>query len=162
MPSDQQMQQLLTTENASAAISEQFDRDLASARVLVVDDELGMRNFLQKALRDHCAVVDTCADTAEASARLDEHSYDVIILDNIMPKQSGLDWLTEQKRIGLFSDAILITAYADLETAISAIRAGASDFLLKPFRSNQVLNALGQSLARSRLRLSKTSCCGMN
>ncbi len=146
------MQQLMTTEDTSAAISEQFDRDLAQARVLVVDDEPGMRNFLQKALRDHCAVVDACSDTAEASTRLDEHSYDVIILDNIMPKQSGLDWLAEQKRIGLFSDAILITAYADLETAISAIRAGASDFLLKPFRSNQLLNALGQSLSRSRLR----------
>ena len=141
-----------TDTNAMSALTEEFDQDLAQARVLVVDDEPGMRNFLIKALRDHCAKVEACADTAEASSKLDQEVYDVIILDNIMPKQTGLDWLTEQKRIGLFADAILITAFADLETAIAAIRAGASDFLLKPFRSNQVLNALGHSLARSRLR----------
>ncbi|MEM8577268.1 MAG: sigma-54 dependent transcriptional regulator [Pseudomonadota bacterium] len=146
------MDQNLAPAPSAAPLTEQFDRDLARARVLIVDDEPGMRNFLVKALRDHCGHVKACADTAEASAELDEAAYDVVILDNIMPKQSGLDWLAEQKRIGLFADAILITAYADLETAIAAIRAGASDFLLKPFRSNQVLNAIGQSLARSRLR----------
>ncbi|MEM9971764.1 MAG: sigma-54 dependent transcriptional regulator [Pseudomonadota bacterium] len=134
------------------AVSEEFDVGLADARVLVVDDEPGMRNFLVKALQGHCAKVVATADTEEASQKLDAEVYDVIILDNIMPKKSGLEWLAEQKRIGLLSDAILITAFADLETAISAIRAGASDFLLKPFRTNQVLNALGQSLSRSRLK----------
>lgn len=135
-----------------SAISAGFDPDLSQARILIVDDEPGMRNFLVKTLQDHCAVVQACADAADASAALDQDTYDVIILDNIMPNQRGLDWLLQQKRIGLFADAILITAFADLETAIQAIRAGASDFLLKPFRGNQVLNAIGQSLARSRLR----------
>ncbi|MEM6303106.1 MAG: sigma-54 dependent transcriptional regulator [Pseudomonadota bacterium] len=129
-----------------------FADALAQASVLVIDDEPGMRNFLSKVLSENCARVDLIEDTRNAAQLLDEHTYDVIVLDNIMPGRTGLDWLAEQREIGLFSDAILITAHADLDTAIQAIRAGASDFLLKPFRSNQVLNAIAQSLERAHLR----------
>lgn len=126
--------------------------ELSKARVLVVDDEQGMRHFLYKTLTPLCAHVDVTRNTAEASRHLDRDHYDVILLDNVMPRQSGVDWLAEQQRIGLFSDAILMTAYADLDTAIAAIRAGASDFLLKPFRANQITNAVKQSLVRAGLR----------
>ncbi|MEM7074434.1 MAG: sigma-54 dependent transcriptional regulator [Pseudomonadota bacterium] len=136
----------------SKEITRGFGDDLARASVLVIDDEPGMRNFLSKVLTGVCARVDVAENTPNASNLLDNKSYDVIVLDNIMPNKTGLDWLAEQRQIGLFSDAILITAHADLDTAIQAIRAGASDFLLKPFRSNQVLNAIAHSLERSRLR----------
>ncbi|MEM9844806.1 MAG: sigma-54 dependent transcriptional regulator [Pseudomonadota bacterium] len=132
--------------------SASFGEALSRASILVIDDEPGMRNFLFKVLSGVCAKVDVAQNTPDASDLLDKHSYDVIVLDNIMPNQTGLDWLAEQRRIGLFSDAILITAHADLDTAIQAIRAGASDFLLKPFRSNQVLNAIALSLERARLK----------
>ncbi|MEJ6393870.1 sigma-54 dependent transcriptional regulator [Gymnodinialimonas sp. 2305UL16-5] len=132
--------------------TDRFTETLKDASVLVIDDEPGMRNFLKKTLAPVCARVEVAADTAEATKRLDERSFDVIVLDNVMPGKSGVDWLTEQQRIGLFSDSILMTAYADLDTAIAALRAGASDFLLKPFRSNQILNAIAQSLTRTRLR----------
>lgn len=129
-----------------------FSDDLIRAAVLVIDDEPGMRNFLAKILSGYCGKVDVVADTQDAARLLDENSYDVIILDNIMPEKTGLEWLAEQREIGLFSDAILITAHADLDTAIQAIRAGAGDFLLKPFRSNQVLNAIARSLERATLK----------
>lgn len=129
-----------------------FSDELAHAAVLVIDDEPGMRNFLAKVLTGNCGRVDVMADTRDAARLMDERTYDVIILDNIMPEKTGLQWLAEQREIGLFSDAILITAHADLDTAIQAIRAGAGDFLLKPFRSNQVLNAIARSLERARLR----------
>ncbi|MEL7164564.1 MAG: sigma-54 dependent transcriptional regulator [Pseudomonadota bacterium] len=129
-----------------------FADALAHASVLVIDDEPGMRNFLSKVLTGNCARVDVTKDTQSASTLLDEYAYDVIVLDNIMPAKTGLEWLAEQRKIGLFSDAILITAHADLDTAIQAIRAGASDFLLKPFRTNQMLNAISHSLERARLR----------
>ena len=138
--------------NSSNRFPDDFDSALSQASVLIVDDEPGIRNFLTKTLSGPCARVDETADIEEASALLDAYSYDVIVLDNVMPKQSGLDWLADQQRIGLHSDAILMTAYADLDTAIAAIRAGASDFLLKPFRANQILNTIVQSLSRSKLR----------
>ncbi|MEM1130418.1 MAG: sigma-54 dependent transcriptional regulator [Pseudomonadota bacterium] len=129
-----------------------FAAELADAAVLVIDDEPGMRNFLSKTLSTRCARVDVAADTRQATDLLDRNAYDVIVLDNVMPGTSGVEWLAEQQRIGLFSDAILMTAYADLDTAIAALRAGASDFLMKPFRANQILNALSKSVARASLR----------
>lgn len=129
-----------------------FDDEVASASVLVIDDEPGMRHFLQKALGGKCRLVDAVENTAKATNLIDEIGYDIIIIDNIMPGQSGLEWLREQSEIGLHSDVIVMTAFADLETAIDAIRAGASDFLLKPFRTNQVLNAISKCLVKSRLR----------
>lgn len=134
------------------SIDEQLRHALAQASILVVDDEPGMRNFLQKSLSVHCRRVDVTSSSAEATAALDQCRYDVIVLDNVMPTKTGVEWLTEQSEIGLFSDAILITAHADLDTAIAALRAGASDFLLKPFRSNQLLNAIAQSLTKTKLR----------
>ncbi|PVB61185.1 sigma-54 dependent transcriptional regulator [Labrenzia sp. 011] len=125
---------------------------LAAARILVVDDEPGMRHFLVKTLQPICRHVDEAQDVRSAEALLSSHQYDVMILDNIMPGQKGLEWLQDQREIGGFTDTILITAYADLQTAIDAMRAGASDFLIKPFRSNQVLNAIRKCLELSRLK----------
>lgn len=125
---------------------------LAQASILIVDDEPGMRNFLVRVLKPRCKRLDEAADAQEASRKLDERHYDVLILDNIMPGKSGIDWLVEQRAIGLFADVILMTAYADLDTAIQALRAGVVDFVLKPFRSNQLLNAVARCLDRVRLQ----------
>jgi DNA-binding NtrC family response regulator len=130
----------------------EFGPWLAQASILVIDDEPGMRNFLVRTLGPRCKRIEEAVDTDEASRKLDANYFDVVILDNIMPGKHGVDWLAEQRAIGFFADAILITAYADLETAIRALRAGAADFLLKPFRSNQVLNAVARCLDRIRLQ----------
>lgn len=130
----------------------EFGPWLAQASILVVDDEPGMRNFLMRTLGPRCKRLELAGDTSEASQKLDQHHFDVVILDNIMPKKNGVEWLAEQRAIGFFADAILMTAYADLETAIQALRAGAVDFILKPFRSNQLLNAVARCLDRIRLQ----------
>ncbi|MCR4265375.1 sigma-54 dependent transcriptional regulator [Nitratireductor sp. ZSWI3] len=134
------------------AADPEFGPWLAQASILVVDDEPGMRNFLVRTLGPRCKRLDEAADTEEAATKLDKHHYDVVILDNIMPGKNGVDWLAEQRAIGFFSNAILMTAYADLETAIQALRAGAVDFVLKPFRSNQLLNAVARCLDQMRLQ----------
>ena len=129
-----------------------FGSQLAASSVLVVDDEPGMRNFLVKILAPRCKNVEQAANVEEASALLDGAHFDIVILDNVMPGKNGVEWLQEQRKVGFFADAILITAFADLETAIQALRAGAADFVLKPFRSNQILNAVARSIDRQHLR----------
>jgi len=125
---------------------------LAGARLLVVDDEPGMRNFLVKTLAPHCREVAE-ADSAEAAEALTaQQLFDVVILDNRMPGRSGLEWLAEQRRRGSQSDTIIMTAFADLDTAIEAMRAGAVDFVLKPFRSNQLLNAVRRCVELAAMR----------
>ncbi len=129
-----------------------YGESLARASILVVDDEPGMRNFLVKILGPRCKRVEQADSAAAAAKLLDTNYFDLVILDNIMPGKTGLDWLREQRKVGFFGDAILITAYADLETAITALRAGVADFVLKPFRANQITNAVARALDRQKLR----------
>src|SRR6056297_2465140 len=128
-----------------------YGESLARASILVVDDEPGMRNFLTKTLGPRCRHVELARSCAEASEILDQVHFDLVILDNVMPDKTGLDWLEEQRRVGLFAETILMTAYADLDTAIQALRAGVTDFVLKPFRANQILNAVARALDRKYL-----------
>lgn len=139
-------------QQGSASTGSDFSARLRQASVLVVDDEEGIRNFLVRALSSRCLFVDEAADAEEATRKMDARGFDVVIVDNVMPQKTGIQWLAEQRAIGLYADAILITAYADLETAIEALRLGAADFVLKPFRVNQILNAVGQCLDRRSLR----------
>lgn len=137
---------------ATQAGKDDYGETLAAASILVVDDEPGMRNFLTKTLTPRCKRVEQARSAAEASDILDRAHFDLVILDNIMPGTTGLDWLGEQRRVGFFAETILITAYADLDTVIQALRAGVADFVLKPFRANQILNAVARTLDRKYLR----------
>jgi len=125
---------------------------LKNASILVVDDEEGMRHFITKVLEPHCKRVMQAASAKEAGALMDIHHFDLLMVDNLMPEQTGLDWLSEQRKLGLFADAIMMTAYADVETAVLALRTGVADFLIKPFRASQVVNAIVSVLDKKYLR----------
>ena len=119
--------------------------------VLVVDDEAGVRNFLERALRARGCRVEVAGSAEEGAERLREHHFDAIVLDIALPGRSGMEWLRSLKNAGFAGDVILITAFADIETAIDALRAGASDFVLKPFRVDQIINSLQRCFERARL-----------
>jgi DNA-binding NtrC family response regulator len=122
------------------------------AAVLVVDDEPGMRHFLERTLQPRVGHVASAGSAEDADELLRRHRFDLVVLDIALPGKSGLQWLRELREAGVGSEVVLITAFADLDTAIEALRAGASDFILKPFRVTQVLNALKHSLERARLK----------
>ena len=135
----------ITSENPTPVAS------LNAQAILVVDDEPGMLSFIERALASRYSRVD-CAGSAEmGQTLLGKHHYDVLVLDISLPGQSGLAWLQELRHSGFTGDVILITGYADMETAISALRAGAQDFLQKPFRIDQLWNSLDRIADRSRL-----------
>ena len=119
--------------------------------LLVVDDEPGMLSFLDRALTPRCGVVDTAGSIEQAEPMLRRRLYDLIVLDIALPGRTGIDWLHQLRDEGYAGDVVLMTAYADLDTAIDALRAGAADFLLKPFSLAQVLNAIQRCFERSKL-----------
>ncbi len=119
--------------------------------ILVVDDEPGMRNFLLKSLAPRCHQVHVASSAEEGAQCLQQQHVDLIILDISLPGQSGVAWLQSLREQGFRGHVILITAFADLETAIDALRAGASDFILKPFRVPQILNAIKHCFECARL-----------
>ncbi|MBL8362120.1 MAG: sigma-54-dependent Fis family transcriptional regulator [Rubrivivax sp.] len=122
------------------------------ASVLLVDDEPGMLNFLHKALAPRAGQVLQAGSAEEAEALLQRHRFDLLILDIALPGKSGIALLKQLRAQGHPAEVVLMTAFADLETAIEALRAGASDFLLKPFRLTQALNAFRQGLERAQLK----------
>jgi DNA-binding NtrC family response regulator len=119
--------------------------------VLVVDDEEGMRNFLERTLVRRCGMVQSAADAEHAAALMARLHFDLLVLDIALPGKSGIEWLHELREHGYTGDVILVTAFADMETAIDALRGGASDFILKPFRVDQILNSIKRCFERARL-----------
>lgn len=110
-----------------------------------------MRNFLVKTLVPRCHSVMSAGSAEEGAEILHDHHVDLIILDISLPGRNGVSWLKELREQGFTGQVILITAFADLDTAIEALRAGASDFILKPFRVPQILNAVKHCHENSRL-----------
>jgi len=120
--------------------------------ILVVDDEPGMRNFLCRALSKSYAFVEAAADAEAAEALRRRCHFDLLVVDIRLPGLSGVQWLRAIREQGDRADVIFMTAYADMETAIEALRAGAADFVLKPFRVDQMLTAVERCLDGRRVR----------
>ncbi|HTH17862.1 MAG TPA: sigma-54 dependent transcriptional regulator [Magnetospirillum sp.] len=119
--------------------------------VLVVDDEEGVRSFLSRALERRGWQVTTAASAEDGAEFIEGNPVDLVILDVALPGRSGLDWLRELAERGFPGEVILMTAFADMNTAIDALRAGASDFILKPFRIEQIANAVERCFERAHL-----------
>ena len=85
-------------------------------------------------------------------ALLQQHRVDLVLLDIALPGKNGIAMLKDMRAAGIGSEVVLITAFADLDTAIEALRAGAGDMLLKPFRVTQALGAVRHGLERAHLR----------
>jgi len=118
------------------------------ASILIVDDEVGIRNFLQRALAKEYGLVEV-ADSAEMAEELRQrYQFDLLLVDVRLPGRSGLEWVQSLRQQNVDTDVIFITAYADLTATIGALRAGATDFILKPFRLDQILTSIGRCFDR--------------
>ncbi len=120
--------------------------------VLIVDDEAGIRSFLQKGLARKFALIEVAEDVEMANELRKRCHFDLIIADIRLPGCSGVDWVTELREQGSVTPVIFITAYADIETAISALRAGAADFIMKPFRMNQMHASIERCLEKQKIQ----------
>lgn len=120
--------------------------------VLVVDDEPGIRSFLQRGLQKYFSLVETAADVESAEKLRQRCHFDLIIADIRLPGRSGVDWVTSLREQGAGTGVIFITAHADLETAVAALRAGAEDFIMKPFRMEQMVTAVKRFLEQQRVQ----------
>jgi DNA-binding NtrC family response regulator len=117
---------------------------------LVVDDEPAIRRVLSDFLKMEGFAVDTAQDGEAALQRLSQQQYDVIISDLKMPKLGGLELLAEISRHCPEALTIVMTGFGTVDTAICAMKAGAYDYILKPFKVDVVLATILQGLARRR------------
>ena len=115
-------------------------------RVLVVDDEEGIRDLLSKTLQLADYDVDLAEDGRAALDRLRVTPYDLLITDLRMPGVDGLTVIREARRLKFDLPVIIITGYSTEATAIEAIELGVQGYLTKPFRVPRVLNAAAKAL----------------
>ena len=108
-------------------------------RILVVDDEDIIRESLSFILRKEKYEVEEAANGKIAFEMLKESSFDLVITDLEMPVMKGIELLDEIRKINLQTNTIVITAYGSMETAIAALRSGASDYILKPIEFDELL-----------------------
>ena len=125
---------------------------MSSLHVLVIDDEPAARQVLAAAVSRAGHWVDAAADVAEAKAKLTRGDIDVALCDIQLPDGQGIELLKHSRASGLDTAFVMVTAFASVETAVEALRAGAFDYIIKPVRNEEVLNRLSQIAALRGLR----------
>ena len=128
------------------------DADLSGCRVLLVDDERTILLALRDSLRDAGAEVLTAASAGQALELLASHPIDVLISDVRMPGLSGIDLLREAHQTTSDLPVILMTAFANVDTAVEAMKAGAYDYVTKPFPNEKVVRIAANAWSLLRLR----------
>lgn len=122
-------------------------------RVLVVDDEPEMRRTVARVLTTRGMDVMTANDGRMAMELLSREAIDVALIDLMMPQVGGFELLEELRGGGVDTEVIIMTAYADVETAVRAMHTGAYHFLTKPFRSHdEVVHTVSKATEHRRLR----------
>ena len=123
-----------------------------SRRLLIVDDETSMLDFLSLLFQDEGYEVTTARSVEEARQRLEGGSLDLVLCDILMPDGNGLDLLREIKAVGDGSPpVIMMTAYTSTKSAIEAMKLGAADYVSKPFDVDELKIVAQKALERAEL-----------
>ncbi|HWW50881.1 MAG TPA: sigma-54 dependent transcriptional regulator, partial [Verrucomicrobiae bacterium] len=122
------------------------------ASILVVEDEAKMRRLLELQLTEEGFHSRTAASAEIGLERLNQEKFDLIVTDFKLPGMSGLEFLQAVKRIDAHLPVVIMTAYGTVESAVDAMKAGASDYVLKPFSLAELVLVIRKELDTRRLR----------
>ena len=119
--------------------------------ILVVDDEKFIRDILADFLGLEGYIVRTAEDGVAATEELRRNHYDVIVSDLKMPRMGGIELLGEIHKLRPNALTIIMTGFGTVETAIDAMKRGAYDYILKPFKVEEVIHIVARGLDKQRL-----------
>lgn len=128
--------------------------DIAAAprgRILIIDDEEDIRESLETLLTLEGYQVDMAPNATQGLERLAASSYDLVLLDLMMPDKSGMEVLTEYRQRDLETPVFMITAYGSTDVAVKAVKAGANDYFSKPWDNEKLLIEIDRGIAARRL-----------
>lgn len=117
-------------------------------KILIVDDEERFRNTMRKLLSIEDYEASVAGSGSEALDELHKNTYDIIILDVRMPEVSGVQVLSEIKKLDPTIEVIIMTGYASVDTAKEIMKLGAYDYLLKPYAISELLEKIDAAYER--------------
>src|SRR5919205_1677153 len=120
-------------------------------RILVIDDEIDIRESLETLLELEGYSVELAVDATEGMRLFDKNSYDLILLDLMMPDRSGMDVLHDIRARDTETPVIMLTAYGSVEVAVKALKNGANDYFSKPWDNEKLLIEIERMIAHTRL-----------
>jgi two-component system response regulator HydG len=123
------------------------------AQILVIDDDKAMRDACYQILYRQGYQVELAASARQGLALLERVSFDVVLLDLVMPDLDGLETLKRIKSLDSDSEVIIITGYGTIQSAVESIKTGAFHFLSKPFAPDDLRHLVGRALEKRRLDL---------
>jgi len=123
-----------------------YQDDSVQGRVLIVDDEEGMRNYLSVVLSRDGHRTETAADGLTALQLCSRNDYDVVLLDLKMPRLDGLGFLERLRESGASPVTVVMTAYSTWESAVQAMRLGAYNYIRKPFDNDEIRAIIARSV----------------
>ncbi|HOJ43631.1 MAG TPA: response regulator [Syntrophorhabdaceae bacterium] len=124
-------------------------------RILVVDDNAEIREIVKEYLTEDDCIIDGADNGKNALEKYLKNPFDIIITDLKMPEMSGIDLIKHIKQLNDVTEFIIITGYASLDTAMEAIKLGAFDYIVKPFRIEELKVATKN--AKEKIALKKTN-----
>lgn len=119
-------------------------------KVLIVDDDAELRENLSEILKGAEYDTDMASSGSEALGKITAGDFDVVLLDLMMPGISGMDVLNEIRKIKPKTKIIMITAFATIENAVNAIKKGASDYISKPFKIDELITTVRRVLEEAK------------
>ena len=132
---------------------------MASERILIVDDEDGMRRLLGRVLTREGYDTSTVGSGVEALRLVANERFDLVVTDIKMPEMDGLQLLENLKEYEPSLPIIVMTAYGTIENAVQALRLGAYDYIAKPFETDEIKLTVAKALERERLLRKPLSAC---
>ena len=120
-------------------------------KVLVVDDDSLMKDFLKEALGRSDYSVDSASTGEEALEKIKDKDYDLILSDIRMPSMSGMEVLKATKENLPYAKVVMMTAYGTVENAVEAMKLGAFDYVMKPFSADEIELVLKRAFEHKRL-----------
>src|SRR5580698_11001448 len=134
----------------NAPDSSQAGGSARSQRILIIDDEAGIRDSLETLLMLEGFTVEMAVDGSSGLDLLGRHHYDLLLLDLALPGDSGIDLLPRIKSLVPDLPVIMITAYGTVGNVVDAIRAGASNFVQKPWDNEKLLADIRAAIGKNR------------
>ena len=110
----------------------------AKARILIVDDEVEIRESLEALLTSEGYEVDLAANAAEGERKLESRAWDLVLLDLMMPDKSGMEVLRDVRERDRHTPIFMITAWGGVEAAVQAVKLGANDYVSKPWDNDKL------------------------